>query len=315
MTVRTQPATIVARLSTDEAGARRLLDGLAETLDPDRAVVAAFEAAPGAWTVEIHFAREPDRAAVASLVAGIAGESAATALAFSTVSAKDWVAASLAALKPVPAGRFMVHGAHDRTRIPASRIGIEIEAALAFGTGHHGTTRGCLLALDRLIKQRKTTPARRRRRPKTAVLDVGTGTGVLAIAAAQALRRRVRASDIDWASITVARENARANRSAGLITFVHADGLGDRRLTAGAPYGIVLANILLPPLRRMAAPMARLVAPGGHVVLSGLLDEQAAAALAAYRAQGLRLRWRLSLEGWATLVLTRPSGIGKRRPG
>jgi ribosomal protein L11 methyltransferase len=303
-------------LATDENGARRLADVLGEILDPNGAVVAAYEVTRRAWNVEIHFVREPDRDAIRRLVVDIAGDAVASTLEFSTITAKDWVAASLAALAPVPAGRFVIHGAHDRERIPASRIGIEIEAALAFGTGHHGTTRGCLLALDRLAKQRKPRLRRwgqrpprvgsRRLGPMAEVLDVGTGTGVLAIAAAKALRCRVRASDIDQTAIAVARDNAHANRAADLIEFVHADGLGDHRIGAGRRYGVVLANILLPPLRRMAAAMARLVQPGGYVVLSGLLDEQAPAALAAYRAQGLVLRRRLSLEGWSTLVMTRP---------
>jgi ribosomal protein L11 methyltransferase len=312
-------------LTTDEMGARRLADVLGETLDPNGAVVAAYEVTRRAWNVEIHFVREPDHDTIRRLVVDIVGDPVAATLEFSTITAKDWVAASLAALAPVPAGRFVIHGAHDREHIPASRIGIEIEAALAFGTGHHGTTRGCLLALDRLAKRRKPRLRRaglrsspvglRRPGPMAEVLDVGTGTGVLAIAAAKALRRRVRASDIDPTAIAVARDNARANRTADLIEFVHADGLGDRRIGAGRRYGVVLANILLPPLRRMAAAMARLVEPGGYVVLSGLLDEQAPAALAAYRAQGLVLRRRLSLEGWSTLVMTRPKRTGKKRPG
>jgi ribosomal protein L11 methyltransferase len=312
-TVRRHPETIVARLATDEANARRLADMLGETLDPNGAVVAAFEVTRGAWNVEIHFVQEPDRDAIRRLVTELAGDAVAGTLEFYTITPKDWVAASLAALKPVPAGRFVVHGAHDRDHIPVSHIAIEIEAALAFGTGHHGTTRGCLLAIDGLVKRRKPVRRRvlpspstpRRRRAPVEVLDVGTGTGILAIAAAQALRSRVRASDIDATSVAVARENARANRAAGRIDFIHADGLGDHRISAGAHYRIVLANILLPPLRRMASAMARLVAPGGYVILSGLLDEQAPAALAAYRAQGLTLRRRLSLEGWTTLILAR----------
>jgi ribosomal protein L11 methyltransferase len=317
------PDTRLARLIAPEALARRLADGLAETLDPGEAVVAVFETSPGWWSVEIHFEHEPDSAALRSLVADLAGESVAADLSYSTIAAKDWVAASLAGLHPVPAGRFMIHGAHDRARVPSSCIGIEIEAALAFGTGHHGTTRGCLLALDWLVDRRKPRPRskppgrrphpRHRRQPPADVLDIGTGTGVLAIAAARALRRRVRASDIDRASIVVAGDNIRRNRAAPLIDLVHAGGVGDRRIAANAPYAIVLANILLPPLKRMAAPMARLVAPGGHVILSGILDAQAAAILAAYRLQGLWLRRRISLDGWTTLVLTRAAGPGKKK--
>jgi ribosomal protein L11 methyltransferase len=181
--------------------------------------------------------------------------------------------------------------------VRANRIGIEIEAALAFGTGHHGTTRGCLLALDRIVK------ARRLRR----ILDVGTGTGVLAIAAAKALRRPVLASDIDARAVAIARENARHNRAGAYVDVVHAPGLGRRRFRASAPFALVFANILLEPLQRLATPMARLVAPNGYIVLSGLLTSQAGAALASYRARGLVLKRRIRLEGWATLVLVRPA--------
>jgi ribosomal protein L11 methyltransferase len=175
-----------------------------------------------------------------------------------------------------------------------NRIGIEIGTAFAFGTGHHGTTRGCLLALNHLLKARR--PLR--------VLDVGTGTGVLAIAAARALRRPVLASDIDGRAAGVARENVRRNRAGG-VTVVHAAGLGTRRFRDHGPFDLVLANILLGPLQRMASPMARLLAPGARVVLSGLLTAQASAALAAYRHEGLMLERRVVLDGWSTLVLRR----------
>jgi ribosomal protein L11 methyltransferase len=240
-----------------------------------------------------------------------------------TVAARDWVAASLAGLKPVAAGRFLVHGAHDRARVPAHRIGIEIEAALAFGTGHHGTTRGCLLALDAWLKRRRHRLApsltsgsalarrpgralpRKRGRGKTRVLDIGTGTGVLAIAAAKALHARVTASDIDRCAVEVARANARANAAGPLVDVVHAGGLAARRLRERGPFDLVLANILLPPLRRLAAPIARALAPGGHVILSGLLATQAPAAIAAYRMQGLELEASIPLDEWITLMLVR----------
>ena len=154
-------ATVVARLSVQEGTARRLADLLAETYAAGEAAVAAFEEPGGAWSVEIYFGAAPDETALRDLVAAVAGEADASALTLTRVAAKDWVAASLAGLEPVPAGRFLVHGGHDRARVPPQRIGIEIEAALAFGTGHHGTTRGCLLALDRLLK-RDLKPRRRR---------------------------------------------------------------------------------------------------------------------------------------------------------
>ncbi len=213
-------STTLATVETDGRTAQRLADGLTEALDPGETAIAAFEAADRSWTVEIYFEHAPDEAAVRRLVADLAGEGAGQALAFAPVAARDWVAASLDGLPPVRAGRFFVHGAHHRAGVPANRIGIEIEAALAFGTGHHGTTRGCLLALDRI--------ARAGAREGWRVLDVGTGTGVLAIAAARALRANVIAGDIDPVSVRLARENARLNRVPSLA-IIHARGLADRR--------------------------------------------------------------------------------------
>ena len=285
----------LARIATDAATAGRLADAFADWLD---AAVVAFEQDGGGWTVEIHFESAPDENKIRDLVQAIAGETAVTALSFETVAARDWVAASLAGLKPVAAGRFVVHGAHDRAAIPSHCLGIEIEAALAFGTGHHGTTRGCLLALDQILR------AHRPRR----ILDVGTGTGVLAIAAAKALHHRVLASDIDARAVAVATENARINHVAPLIEVLHAPGLAARRVREHAPYDLVFANILLAPLRLLASPMARLLAQQARVILSGLLATQANAALAAYRSNDLALERRIVLDGWATLVLRRDHG-------
>lgn len=268
-----------------------LSERLSEALGGDETAIAAFEGVDGRWNVEIHFEAAPDEAAVRRLIAEAAGGTASVT--FETIAARDWVAASLADLKPVTAGRFTVHGAHDRARVAPNRIGIEIEAALAFGTGHHGTTRGCLLALDQIVKQ--AAPRR--------VLDVGTGTGVLAIAAAKALRTRVLASDIDPEAVRIARENARLNGAAPLVTCLHAAGLADMRFRAAGPFDLVFANILLPPLKRLAAPMHALLAPDARVVLSGLLATQEGAALAAYRPHGLTLVRRIPLGEWVTLVL------------
>jgi ribosomal protein L11 methyltransferase len=297
--------TVVAMIATDGKTARRLADGLAETLDAGETAVAAFEARDGSWTVEIHFEHAPDEAAVRSLVSELTDRATAEQLAFERVAARDWVAASLEGLQPVEAGRFFLHGAHHRDRVRANRVGIEIEAALAFGTGHHGTTRGCLLALDAIA--RASGPAPR-------ILDVGTGTGVLAIAAARSLRGAVLAGDVDAMSVRLARQNARLNRTPG-VTVIHARGLGDRRFRERAPYDLVFANILLGPLKGLALPIRALIARGGHVVLSGLLANQAAASLAAYRAHGLVLERRILLDGWATLVLRRPANRLRPRHG
>jgi ribosomal protein L11 methyltransferase len=209
------------------------------------------------------------------------------------VEAKDWVKATLEELAPVRAGRFIVHGQHDRSKVPPNKLGIEIEAALAFGTGHHGTTRGCLLLLDSVLK------ARRPRR----VLDLGTGTGVLAIAAAKALRVKVLASDIDPLAVRVARDNARLNGTGGLVKTIAAVGLSAPDFARHGPFDLVLANILANPLRQMATPMATHLAPSGLVILSGLLPHQAQAVIAAYRARGLVLERHLVIEGWSSLLM------------
>jgi ribosomal protein L11 methyltransferase len=294
-------ATWKATVITGEQAARRMTDLFAEGFAADDVAVCLVDAGQGQWRVTLYFRFARDEGAVRDFAAIAGGAAAAKALRFERVAAKDWVGESLAGLKPVAAGRFIVHGAHDRGGIPQNRIGIEIEAALAFGTGHHGTTRGCLLALDRMCKSWPSGQAARR------ILDLGTGSGVLAIAAARILRRRVLATDIDAAAVRAARANARLNRVGPLVAIVKAAGVTAPEVRAHAPFDLVFANILLEPLQRLASPLAKMVAPGGRVVLSGLLTAQANAALAAYHA--FRLERRVALDGWTTLVLKRP-----RRP-
>lgn len=285
--------TTVARLACDEPTARRLAAYLGEIFGADDTVCAAFEGDGGQWQLAIHFRTPPEEAGLRAQVAFVAGDRAAAALSIEPVAPADWVKESLSRLQPVRAGRFIVHGAHDRARVKPNDIGIEIEAALAFGTGHHGTTRGCLLALDDLARR---WPARR-------VLDIGTGSGVLAIAAAKLLRARVTASDIDRIAVEAARVNARRNRAGAAITFVRAAGANARVIASGAPYDLIFGNILLGPLLRLAVPLSRLAARRAHIVLSGLLPGHANATLAIYRAQGFVLERRIPLAGWVTLVL------------
>jgi ribosomal protein L11 methyltransferase len=277
----------------DEQAARRVVDLLTEVFFEGQAAIAAFERPDGRWDVTVHFADPPDQALVRELVTSAAGAEIARTIDFDTIEAKDWVKASLEDLVPVPAGRFVVHGQHDRERLAPNKVGIEIEAALAFGTGHHGTTRGCLLLLDHVLK------AWRPRR----VLDLGTGTGVLAIAAAKALHEKVLASDIDPPSVQVARENARLNVSGHLVRPIRATGFSASQFASAAPFDLVLANILANPLRQLAAPMARHLAPSALVILSGLLTPQARGVIAAYRARGLVPVRHLRIEGWSSLLL------------
>ncbi len=289
-----EPNTFVCRLTSDERTARRIADVLSETFENGTAVTA-FERSDGVWSLEALFVRRPDEEAVRDIIGLVIGVDAARTTVFETLPTRDWVEASLAALTPITAGRFVIHGAHDRANIVPNRIAIEIEAALAFGTGHHGTTRGCLLALDALAK---TVRPRR-------VLDIGTGSGILAIAAAKALRAPTVASDIDGNAVDVATANARLNGVASSIRFVYAAGVGARAIGKRAPYDLIFANILLQPIKRLAAPLARLISARGRIVLSGLLASQANAAMAAYRAQGLSLERSIALEGWVTLVMHR----------
>jgi ribosomal protein L11 methyltransferase len=288
------PATHRAHFAIgDEYAARRVVDVLTEIFFEGEAAVAAFERPDGRWDVTVHFAGAPDQALLRELVANASSQEIANTVCFDTVEARDWVKASLADLVPVPAGRFVVHGAHDRDRVPPNKRGIEIEAALAFGTGHHGTTRGCLLLLDHVLKAR--TPRR--------VLDLGTGTGVLAIAAAKALHRPILASDIDAPSVAVARENARLNGVGKLVPAIRATGFAAPEFSTKGPFDLVLANILANPLRQLAGPMTRHLAPRANVILSGLLNHQASAVIAAYRARGLVPLRHLKIEGWSSLLL------------
>lgn len=205
----------------------------------------------------------------------------------------DWLAMSLSGLPPVRAGRFFVYGAHDRGRAPASTVNLRIEAGAAFGTGHHGTTTGCLMAYDDLLKRERFE----------RVLDVGCGTGVLAIAAARTGSRVAVGTDIDPVSVRIANENASLNRAK--CRFFHASGLDDRRIRAEAPYDLVFANILAPPLVSLSQDIKLALRIGGVAVLSGLLRTQERRVTAAYLSRGFRLENRIRRDAWSALVLRR----------
>ena len=302
-------ATHLLRLETDEATARLVADIITESFEPGETAATVFESKPSTkswaatvWTLDVFFGFVPDEDAIRGLVAPLAGEEIAKTLAFSTIAETDWIAASLEGLAPVRAGRFVVHGAHGRGSVRPHEIGLEIEAALAFGTGHHGTTRGCLLALDALLK----------RSAPDSILDVGTGTGVLAIAAARALRQPVAAGDIDPVATATARRNAIANGAGAWVRPVTAAGLAHPTFASSGPFDLVLANILARPLRTLAPAIARAATDDATLILSGLLVPDAAGVLSAYAAQGFALARRRVIDGWVTLELRR--GGGTPRP-
>ncbi len=294
----------VLTLATSEQKARLLTELIGEMLDPTETAVSAFEVEDGTlrppWRVEIFFASEPDREEINALLAPILGQ-AIPDQAYGQVNQKDWVAASLADLKPVRAGRILVHGGHDSGSLRANDLGLEIEAALAFGTGHHGTTAGCLLALVNELKRRRLFHA----------LDVGTGTGILAFAYAKLARRLVIAGDIDAEAVHVARANARLNGIGPLLRLYSGPGIRSDEARRPRHFDLVMANILARPLMRLSRDLASVLAPGGVMILSGLLASDVNQVASAYRQQGLTLRRRTLREGWATLVL-QSGGAGQR---
>ncbi|MEE7457682.1 50S ribosomal protein L11 methyltransferase [Methylorubrum populi] len=295
--------THVLRLITDEPSARAMTELLGEMFDPMETAVAAFEVEEtGAWRLEAYFSEEPDAEMIRDLIRPLVGDQADEA-AFETIDQQDWVRASLEGLKPVRAGRFLVHGGHDRHHVRPNDLAIEIEAALAFGTGHHGTTLGCLRALVAEMKQRR--PAR--------VLDVGTGTGILGFAAARALRIPVVAGDLDPEAVTTARENARLNGLGPLMRLYHAPGV--RHALANRPRGfdVVFANILARPLKRLAPSLTAVVADHGVLILSGLIERDVPGVLSTYRHRGFHLARAGVIEGWATLVLRRGGSAPRLR--
>lgn len=293
-------AAYVMRIVCAQEQARAIADLFVETFDPAETAAAAFEETPstedwstGPWVVEVFFADKPDEEMMRELVTVAAGAQAAQDAVFGLIEERNWVASALEGLVPVEAGRFLVHGAHDRAHVKAHHIGLEIEAALAFGTGHHGTTFGCLMMLDEILKQKN---------PR-AILDVGTGTGVLALAAARYLHRPIWAGDIDPIAVEAARANAQLNGAHPWVKPVTARGLEHPSLRAGAPYDLIFANILAKPLRMLAPSIARASHAHTDLVLSGLLHRDVAGVLSAYAAQGFSLVSRRNYEGWATLRL------------
>ncbi len=225
-----------------------------------------------------------------------AGESALITII--EVPDRDWVRESLSGLAPVVAGRFYLYGSHDSATRRIGGVSLLIDAGTAFGTGHHGTTAGCLLAFDRILKKRRPT----------RVLDLGTGTGVLALAAASALKLKVLGSDIDAEAVQVSIRNAQLNGVGPLFKSLVATGLHHRGIGAKAPYDVIFANILARPLAQLATGLSRLLAPGGDLILSGLTVDQERWIRAAYVNQGLCIKGSIRNGNWIALVMGKKSG-------
>ena len=277
-----------------EDAARALADAM-ERMTPEPTGVGVFEIEDGSglWEVGGYFLEPPDLVMLEVLTLAFGARS----FAVSELPEIDWVAKVRRELSPVDAGRFYVFGSHDADSVPAdpARVPLQIEATVAFGTGHHGTTLGCLLAFDRLLTEGVFA---------TRVADIGCGTAVLALAAAAVLPGAlVIASDIDRVAVDVAVANVAINGLQGRVECLEAAGFAHPRLAAAAPYDLVFANILKGPLIELAPEMARNVAVGGWVILSGLLVSQAEAVTDAYIKVGFGLQNRHDLGEWAVLVL------------
>lgn len=265
-----------------------------EDFDPTPEGVGIFEIEDGSgrWEVAAYFEGVPDDIALSLLAAAFEAEP----FAVSELPETDWVAHVKRELQPVEAGRFFVYGSHDADRIPEGRVALLIEAAMAFGTGHHSTTKGCLLALERLAGQGF--------RARNAV-DIGCGTAVLAMAAAAIWPDPVLASDIDPVAVEVAEANVQANGLQGRVRCIEAAGFDAPALRAAAPYDLVFANILKGPLIALAPDMARSIAPRGIAILSGILNQQADEVAGVYRDAGFEVLDRDELTDWTVLVLRR----------
>ncbi|MEZ5898206.1 MAG: 50S ribosomal protein L11 methyltransferase [Hyphomicrobiaceae bacterium] len=280
---------------TDRDLAMQTAAALQDFLEPAPDALTVFENGPASWRLEAYFNDGLDGRDLANELTPYV---AATLPAFVSDAVPDlnWVAMSQAALPPVIAGRFTVFGSHDRARVARGPNAILIDAGEAFGTAHHATTLGCLLAIDRLTRQEEFH----------SVLDLGTGSGVLAIAVARALPHAdIIATDLDAQSVKVARENIRINGEDSRITATHANGVRHVWIRQSKPFDLVIANILAGPLIRLAPELARRVRRAGTLVLSGILIPQAPQVIAAYRAAGFQLVSHDRITGWSTLVLHR----------
>ena len=282
--------TAITKLTSSEAA--YALSEAMENMEPEPTGVGVFEMEDGSnlWEVGGYFIEEPDEIELLLLAQAFGAQP----FIVSELPEIDWVAKVRRDLSPVEAGRFFVYGSHDADKLPEGRIGLLIEASMAFGTGHHGTTLGCLRALDRLDNEGFCG---------RSVVDIGCGTAVLAMAAARIWPNPALASDIDAIAVEVAEVNVAANDLQGRVHCIEATGFDHPDLQAAAPFDLIFANILMGPLIELAPDMAKVSQKGGYVILSGLLVEQAPQVLAAYEAAGFHLHHREDIGDWATLTL------------
>ena len=264
--------------------------------------ISSFEVEPGRWQVSALSEQRPQRRRLAAALAALPGRRFEFSL--SLLAAEDWVKRALASHQPVRAGRFRIRGSHHPVASDDAVTDLVIDLGPAFGTGGHASTLGCLLALDGLAGGQHFS------RP----LDLGCGSGILALAMARTWARPVLAVDIDAGAVAIARDNADLNGVGGLVRCLNADGFGHAEVRRGAPYDLIVANILAQPLKALAADLAAHLGRRASVVLSGLLQRQEGGVIAAYLRAGLSLRRRYRLEGWSTLVLV-PTSFVRPSPG
>lgn len=277
-------------LTKDQAYA--LVDAVSERDDLALTASAHEDEATGEWVFEATCDSPPDIDAFNALAQEVLGGTIDFAV--ETIDPEvNWVQKSLEGLPPVVAGGFYVYGSHSTEPVPAGMTAMRIDAAQAFGTGHHETTTGCLEAIDRLLK--RSRPVR--------MLDVGTGTGVLAIALAKRTRRLVIASDIDPVSVSTTRQNAADNGVGQLVVAVEAEGLNNATIQQNGPYDLIVANILAGPLQALAPAVGRAASRGATIILSGILEHQARGVINAYARQGMVLTQKLQRKEWTTLML------------
>ncbi|WP_112944287.1 MULTISPECIES: 50S ribosomal protein L11 methyltransferase [unclassified Rhizobium] len=285
-------------VTTTEVLAGEVLDLLSEVFGEEDFAIATTEIdeKKDIWEASVYMMREDEDDVRVRVEAALSEAFPDMAVEREVIPDVDWVAKSLEGLKPVRAGRFLVHGSHDRDKVRSGDIAIEIDAGQAFGTGHHGTTAGCLEVIDRVVRSRRVRNA----------LDLGTGSGVLAIAVRKLKNIPVLATDIDPIATRVAAENVRRNGIASGIVTETAPGFHSTAFSNHGPFDLIIANILARPLIKMAPQLVTHLAPGGSVILSGILASQRWKVLAAYNGAHLRHVRTIWRNGWVTIHLDRP---------